>query len=50
MRRRPFSRRVLADVTARYPAATLRTLALIYGHAAVLKAKGVPVFGHPAAS
>jgi DUF1365 family protein len=50
LRRRAFSRRVLADVTARYPAATLRTLALIYGHAVALKAKGVPVFGHPAAA
>jgi len=37
-------------VTARYPAATLRTLALIYGHAVVLKAKGVPVHPHPAAA
>ena len=30
-------------VTARYPAATLRMLALIYGHAVALKLKGVPV-------
>src|SRR5262249_4972393 len=50
MRRRPFSRRVLAEVIARYPASTLRTLALIYGHAVVLKAKGVPVHPHPAAA
>ena len=47
LRRRPFSRRVLADVTARYPAATLRMLALIYGHAIALKLKGVPVQPHP---
>ena len=47
LRRRPFTRRVLADVTARYPAATLRMLALIYGHAIALKLKGVPVQPHP---
>ena len=47
LRRRPFTRRVLADVTARYPAATLRMLALIYGHAVALKLKGVPVQPHP---
>ena len=37
----------LARVTARYPAATLRVLALIYGHALALKLKGVPVHSHP---
>ena len=47
LRRRPFSRRALADVTVRYPAATLRMLALIYGHAVALKFKGVPVQPHP---
>ena len=47
LHRRPFTRRVLADVTARYPAATLRMLALIYGHAVALKLKGVPVQPHP---
>ena len=47
LRRRPFTRRALADVTARYPAATLRMLALIYGHAIALKLKGVPVQPHP---
>jgi DUF1365 family protein len=47
LRRRPFTRRALADVTARYPAATLRMLALIYGHAVALKLKGVPVQPHP---
>ncbi len=50
MRRRPFSRRVLAEVTARYPAATLRTLSLIYAHAVVLRLKGVPVHPHPTAT
>jgi DUF1365 family protein len=48
LRRRPFTRRALADITARYPAATLRMLALIYGHAIALKLKGVPVQPHPA--
>jgi uncharacterized protein len=50
MRRRAFSPRVLAEVTARYPAATLRTLSLIYAHAVVLRLKGVPVHSHPAAA
>lgn len=50
MRRREFSRRVLAEITARYPAATLRTLSLIYAHAVVLRIKGVPVHPHPAAT
>ena len=47
LRRRPFTARALADVTARHPAATLRMLALIYGHAVALKLKGVPVHPHP---
>jgi DUF1365 family protein len=47
MRRREFSGRVLAEITARYPAATLRTLSLIYAHAVVLRLKGVPVHPHP---
>jgi DUF1365 family protein len=47
LRRRAFSRRTLAEVGTRYPAATLRTLALIYSHAVVLKLKGVPVHPHP---
>ena len=37
----------LAGVTARYPAATLRVLALIYGHALALKLKGVPLHPRP---
>jgi uncharacterized protein len=47
MRRREFSGRVLAEITARYPAVTLRTLSLIYAHAVVLRLKGVPVHPHP---
>jgi DUF1365 family protein len=50
LRRRELSRRSLAPATARYPLATLRLLALIYGHAARLKLKGVPVHSHPQAS
>ena len=44
LERRPLTRRALA----RHPAATLRMLALIYGHAVALKLKGVPVQPHPA--
>ncbi|MEA2421961.1 MAG: uncharacterized protein QOF55_1060 [Thermoleophilaceae bacterium] len=47
MRRRELSRRTLAGITARYPAATVRVLALIYGHALRLKLKGVRVHPHP---
>ena len=43
LRRRPFSRRALAG-------ASLRTLALIYAHALVLKLKGVRVHPHPEAA
>jgi uncharacterized protein len=49
MQRRELSRRTLAEVTARYPAATLRVLALIYGHAVGLWARGVRVRSHPKA-
>jgi DUF1365 family protein len=49
MRRRALSRASLARVTARYPAATLRVLALIYGHALLLKLRGVSVHPHPTA-
>ena len=48
LRRQPLTRAGLARVTARYPAATLRVLALIYGHAMALKLRGVPVHPHPA--
>ncbi len=47
LRRKPLSSGGLASVTARYPAATLRVLALIYGHALALKLKGVPVHPRP---
>ena len=47
LRRAPLTRGGLARVTARYPAATLRVLALIYGHALALKLKGVPLHPHP---
>jgi DUF1365 family protein len=50
LRRAPLTRGNLARVTARYPAATLRVLALIYGHALALKLKGVPVHPHPPVS
>ena len=47
LRRAPLTRGGLARVTARYPAATLRVLALIYGHALALKLKGVPLHPRP---
>jgi uncharacterized protein len=48
MHRRALSPRTLAEVTARYPAATLRVLALIYGHAIGLWLRGVRVHPRPA--
>jgi uncharacterized protein len=39
--------RSLARATARYPAATLRVLGLIYAHAVVLKVKGIPWHQRP---
>ncbi len=50
LRRAPLTRGSLVGVTARYPAATLRVLALIYGHALALKLKGVPVHPRPQVS
>jgi len=47
LERVPLTRRALARSTARYPAAALRVLALIYLHAFVLKLKGVPVHRRP---
>jgi uncharacterized protein len=47
LRRAPLTRRGMARVTMRYPAATLRVLTLIYGHALALKLRGVPVHSHP---
>jgi DUF1365 family protein len=49
LERVPLTRRSLARSTARYPAATLRVLALIYAHALVLKLKGVPYHPRPKA-
>ena len=50
MRRRELSRRTLAGITGRYPAATARVLGLIYVHALRLKLKGVRVHPHPGES
>ncbi len=50
LRRRELTRSSLARVTARYPAATLRVLALIYAHAVRLKLRGVPVHPHASAA
>jgi uncharacterized protein len=47
LRRRELTRSSLARTTARYPFATLRILALIYGHAAATRARGVRVRPHP---
>jgi DUF1365 family protein len=47
LRRRELTRAALARITARYPLATLRVLALIYAHGAALKLKGVPLHPHP---
>jgi uncharacterized protein len=49
LRRTPLTARSLARVTARYPAATLRVLALIYGHGLALWLRRVPIHPHPAA-
>lgn len=45
--RRPMSRGEMRAMTARYPAATIRILALIYGHALVLRLKGVRIKASP---
>lgn len=50
LRRRELTRRSLALITARYPAASLRVLGLIYGHAIALKLRGVPIHPHPKVS
>jgi uncharacterized protein len=49
MHRRALDRRTLAELTARYPAATLRVLALIHGHAIGLRARGLRVRPRPQA-
>jgi uncharacterized protein len=50
LRRRELTRASLARVSARYPLATLRVLALIYAHAAALALRGVPAHPHPRAT
>ena len=50
MRRRAFDRVTVARMTARYPMATVRVLALIYGHALGLKLAGARVHPHPQAA
>jgi hypothetical protein len=47
MRRRELTRASAAWTTARYPLATTRVLALIYGHAVALKLAGARVHPHP---
>jgi DUF1365 family protein len=47
LRRAPLTQRGMARVNMRYPAATLRALTLIYGHALALKLRGVPLHPHP---
>lgn len=47
LRRQELTRATLARMSARHPASALRMLALIYGQAARLKLKGVPVHPHP---
>lgn len=49
MRRRELTLASIAGITARYPLATLRVLALIYAHALGLALAGVPVHRHPQA-
>jgi uncharacterized protein len=48
--RRELTRVSAARMTARYPFATARVLALIYGHAVGLKLAGAPVHPHPRAA
>lgn len=47
LRRAPLSGGGLARMLVRYPAPTLRVLALIYAHALALKLKGVPLHRRP---
>ena len=50
MRPSPLTRGAVARMTARYPLATARVLALIYGHALGLKLPGARVHPHPEAA
>lgn len=47
LRRRELTRASMAAITARYPLATIRVLALICAHALGLRLAGVPVHRHP---
>lgn len=47
LKRRELTRASVARMTARYPLATVRVLALIYGHALGLKLAGISVHRHP---
>jgi uncharacterized protein len=47
LERRELTARTLAESTLRHPASTLRTLALIYGHAIGLWLRRVPLVAHP---
>jgi len=47
LERRELTRASAARMAARYPVATVRVLALIYGHAVGLKLAGAPIFTHP---
>jgi DUF1365 family protein len=47
MKRRELTPRSLTAATMRYPCATLRILALIYGHAAAIRLSGVQARPHP---
>jgi DUF1365 family protein len=50
MRRRELTGAAVARTSVRYPLATARVLALIYGHAIGLKLAGARVFPHPPAA
>jgi DUF1365 family protein len=50
LQRRPLTSASLRSVTVTYPFATLRVLALIYGHAIALKLAGAKVFPRPGRS
>jgi uncharacterized protein len=50
LRRRELTRPAVARLAVRYPFATARTLALIYGHAIGLKLAGARVHPHPPAA
>ena len=50
LRRRELTPRAAASVTRRYPLASARVLALIYGHALGLKFAGATVYRHPEAT